>query len=142
MKRFISVMGWSKHHKQMDSNPKLDTAAKGPRDCESGYTVYKINPDGSHTNLTVDMSEPITLNRCIKILAEAERMTGNNYSKIVVEDESFDDAGETINRKHYVYSVKHNRLTIWAGKRGLSPVYENWDGTICKDQDALADCLL
>lgn len=42
-------------------------------------------------------------------------------------------------RKEYHYIVKHNCLTIW--EDGM-PIYENDNGTICRDRVALADCLM
>ncbi|MBU0907735.1 MAG: hypothetical protein KKE05_06285, partial [Nanoarchaeota archaeon] len=78
MERFISVTGWSKHHRQMDSLPGLDESAKGPRDTETGYVVYWW--DGTKkNNLTVDADEPVTLKRCTEILTIAENKTGNTY---------------------------------------------------------------
>jgi hypothetical protein len=40
---------------------------------------------------------------------------------------------------HARYHVKENMLRIWQNDL---PIYENRNGVICKDRDALADCLL
>ncbi len=146
MERFVTVQGWSRHHQQMDKLEGLDQSAKGPKPYETGYIVYWW--DG---NRKVDYepdidSKPITLRRCREILDFVERKTGNIYTKITITDNRFADDHTAIYRKKWVYNKAKNRLTIWAaenGERDMMPVYENWDGhQICRDRDALADCLL
>jgi len=143
MARYITISGWSKYHRQMDDNPNIAEEAKGPKDYETGYIVYRSNPDGTTTDLPNDIikADTVTLKNCADILADAEALTGNTYTRIIIQDYRYNDDGTLINRKEYHYSKKYNRLTIWKGKYDLMPVYENWDGIITRDPDALADCL-
>lgn len=142
MERHIMITGWSKQHRQADANPDLDPTAKGIKDYDTGYVVYRINQDGTHKYLTINPDGQITLKRAAEILAEAETLTGNTYTKISISDESYTDDHITLKRKRYDYNKAKNRLTIWEGRRDLVPIYENWDGQITRDRDALADCLL
>ncbi|MFH1081501.1 MAG: hypothetical protein V1766_14800 [Pseudomonadota bacterium] len=142
MERYITITGWSKQHRQMELNPEIDHTFYERGVAETGYVVYRYNQDGTKTHLPIDPDEQITLKRCAEILADAERLTGNTYSRIDIEDDKFADDRTTISRKKYIYSKKHNRLTIWEGKRDLMPIYENYNGVITRDRDALADCLL
>lgn len=141
MIEYINVTGWSRHHKQMDRHPAISPPDKGPRDYETGYIVYWWGGD-IKINLRVDLSEPITLKRCAEIHKIAEEKTGNTYSRISIDHSVFADDGSTISQKKYEYNPTRNSLLIWEGKNYLMPVYENIDGHICRDRDALADCLL
>ena len=144
MERFVTVCGWSKHHRQMDKLEGLDLDAKGPRPFETGYVIYWWDGDRK-VDYVPDIDKLVTLRRCREILDFVERKTGNTYSKIVITDNRFDDDHIAIYRKKWVYNKAKNRLTIWAAENGggdIMPVYENWDGQICRDRDALADCLL
>lgn len=128
------ITGWSKEHKQMALNPNVTNP--GPTDRESGYAIYTIR-NGQVVNMHIDPDEPITLRRCAELLSEGERLTGNIYSSITIREYTGEDM-ECKLLKTYDYCKSQNRLRIWAD--GL-PIYENWDGQICKDRDALADCL-
>jgi hypothetical protein len=78
-----------------------------------------------------DLSETFTLERCRQIAKEAARLDSRKITNITIEDYA--------KKKTYTYSIANNRLTIF--KDGV-PVYENWNGTISRDQDALADDIL
>ena len=145
MKRFVSVTGWSRHHRQMDKLDSIDISAKGPKQHETGYVVYWWNGSRKVTYVPDIDSEFVTLQRCREFLDFAEAKTGNTYTGIDITDDRFADDGTTIARKKFIYNKAKNRLTIWEAKNGekdMMPVYENWDGQICRDRDALADCLL
>lgn len=145
MERIINITGWSKQHRQQDQNPEIGEWAKGTKPYETGYVVYRYNDDGTKTYLTVDPDKTFTLKRMAGILADAEALTGNIYASITVKDVLFDDDHRTITAKKYTYNKALNRLRIWEqkpGQRDLMPIYENNDGIICNDPDALADCLL
>lgn len=105
--------------------------------------------------LRAKKSEVITVERCKEIVAVAERISGLEVTRIDIDMDEFDYAGITdehyenamcgdcgirqTKKKSAHYFVKQNRLLIW--QDGL-PVYENHDGTVCRDVDALADCIM
>lgn len=136
--RILSVTGWSTHHNQLDKNPDIDSWAKGATEKATGYVVYRFLKDGSKEYLRPELTDTFSLRECRELLERAELLTGNTYSKIVVSDYEHED-GRTLRDKSYHYNKKTNCLTIW--DKGL-PVYENCNGQICKDRDALADCLM
>lgn len=71
-------------------------------------------------------------------------MTEWDWSSVTVEDVAYifsgDIPGPRIRlKKEAIYNPKANCLRIWEND---TPIYENNNGTICRDRDALADCLL
>ena len=66
-----------------------------------------------------------------------------DYENITVDDYISAMYGDgdipCLQDKQALYWPEKNCLQIWKNKM---PVYENNNGTITKDQDALADCLL
>lgn len=97
----------------------------------------------------------ITVAKCQEIIAKVEAafgikvrnikvmMTDYDYSSIRTEEDaeyvlSGDIGVDTLVDKTATYNVAANCLQIWSG--GM-PIYENNNGAICRDADALADCL-
>lgn len=141
MERIINITGWSKHHKQMDRMTDLSPHARGAHDYETGYVVFGWNNNGKKILLSVDIYRKLTLMQCADVLRQAEILTGNIYSQIIIEDNRYDKDRCPIQRKKYVYNKAKNSLVIWQGKHDLLPVYSNDNGVVCTDRDALADCL-
>jgi hypothetical protein len=138
MERITIITGWSKHHKQMDLHPDILDAAKGQKEIETGYVVFGWDTKGNKIEYKPEIGEIVTLKQCQGILSDAETLTGNEYSSITIRDCYYDEYGHYASKKTYDYNKKHNRLTIWENDL---PIYENWNGTITRDRDALADCL-
>ena len=88
-----------------------------------------VNIDGQI--LSTDLDETFTLARCARLASIAAEHDPREITTITVED--FERS------KRYVYHIRKNRLTIF--KNG-APVYENWDGKVCRDQSALADSIM
>ena len=115
--------------------------------------------DGNRHNLgkriRVNLSENISVRKCKEILEKVQKEFKIDISEIRVQlydaevfnkmYESVENglmSSEEINRytsKHAIYNVKNNCLQIW--EDGY-PIYENDNGTICKDVEILCDCLL
>lgn len=73
----------------------------------------------------------------IKILMsefDLESLTEEDYESVL----SMDICAKTIVHKNAYYYPEENRLIIY--KDGM-PVYENYNGIICRDSYTLADCL-
>lgn len=101
------------------------------------------------------LDSPITIIKCREIVRNLESNFGIEIGKIEVflyDDSKFNELYQQVEdgilsaedfheyyKKTAVYNNKTNCLQIW--DNGY-PIYENNNGTICKDADALADCLL
>ena len=55
------------------------------------------------------------------------------------ENGDYDEGGYITTEKKYYYHAAENLFRIF--EDGM-PVYENYNGNICSDEDALADCLM
>lgn len=129
------------------------------RDIEHQKKYYSVIVDGNNHSLPqsiITKKEMITLKKCKGICETLESKFNISIKKIVILMTQFDyasftpkeyelvlsdDVGVPIvgREKKAVYFYKENVLRIW--EDGL-PVYENYDGQICRDVNALADCLL
>lgn len=58
------------------------------------------------------------------------KITSSNFATIATSEKTVD--------KTYQFWANENRLLIWDHD---TPIYENNNGVICKDETALADCL-
>lgn len=101
------------------------------------------------------LDEPITLSKCQSIAQSITNYYGvspssfsihlcdndwwqENVSKVLIEQGECARTPEYPTKKAY-YNVKKNCLQIWENDM---PIYENDNGIICRDADALADCLM
>lgn len=129
------------------------------KDIEYQEKYYSVIVDGNTHHLPksiITKKETITLKKCKQICEKVESTFSISVEKIVILMTQFDyssmtpedyelvlsnDIGVPIigREKKAVYHHKKNVLRIW--EDGL-PVYENYDGQICRDVNALADCLL
>jgi len=108
-----------------------------------GRTV--MSPDKT-VKLAVDHSEPITLERCARILEEARKLSGRNLAMISIRrsiysmtpDNDGDSAETCYLDKRWDYYPDTNSLLIY--DRG-EPVYANDNGVICTDQAAIYDSM-
>jgi len=98
----------------------------------------------------------VTVKHCRDIIAMVEAhcpgskvtrltvdMTEWDWSNVTVEDVPYIWSGDIPGprmgtKKEAVYNPATNCLRIWEAG---CPIYENNNGTICRDRDALADCL-
>ena len=121
--------------------------------------VAPVIVDGNRHKLDklirVRLDGPITIIKCREIVRNLELKFGINIGKIEVhlyDHLKFDELYEQVENddlspaefgefysKTATYSTKSDCLQIW--DNGY-PVYENINGVICKDIEALADCLL
>ena len=100
--------------------------------------------------------DDITINKCSNIVKNIKSQYDIDINVIEIMMSEFDysvvaDGGEYLNALYNDCSVpilvdkkayfwpKINRLQIWENG---TPVYENDNGIICRDLDALADCLM
>lgn len=121
--------------------------------------VSPVIVDGNRHNLDklirVRLDGPITIIKCREIVRNLESKFGIEIGKIEVhlyDNSKFDELYQRVEdgtlsaedfheyyKKTAVYDNKSNCLQIWDDGY---PIYENNNGMICKDQEALADCLL
>lgn len=116
-----------------------------------GTRLVTVIVDGNNHNLTkngkrvivkTEITENVvTLAKC-QTVTEGIRKAGHEPKTLVfmlsVFGEPNDDGyAECLLDKEVRYFVKENRMEIWENRE---LVYENNDGTICKDRAALADC--
>jgi hypothetical protein len=133
---------------------------------EEYSTIGGTYPDGRHRAITVledgvekvarlDMSKPVTLQRMHEVCERLRAHTGVEFNYLRVEHHIYefdvdpndevakahircgDYPGRKVKDKTYQFWYDRNRLLIW--DHG-TPVYENDNGEICRDADALADC--
>lgn len=124
---------------------------------EEQDTIYPVYVDGNMHHLPKVIrtyKELITVKKCKKIVETVENhfdikikrieinMCEWDYSNITVDDYVSCLCGDRgvpfkLNKNAY-YDVKKNRLRIY--QDGM-PIYENDNGEITRDRDALADCL-
>jgi hypothetical protein len=120
---------------------------------------YAVIVDGNRHHLSNPIrtkKQDITIDRCREICNKIESHFGITIRKIEISLTQWDLQSLTpkdyelvlsndigVNRigpdKSIVYDNKENCFQIW--ENGL-PIYEDNNGVICDDQDALADCLL
>jgi hypothetical protein len=118
---------------------------------------YAVIVDGNKHRLNVAIrtkKEQITVAKCKEIVKNVESNFDIKVGKIEImmseydfniSDEDYlsslyqDVVIRQIKDKKAIYNAATNCLQIWEG--GM-PVYENNNGVICRDQDALADCLM
>ena len=105
-----------------------------------------INPQKS-IRLQIDHTIPITLVRCAEIMQVARQLSGRPLAYISIRrsiytvtpgNECSDWAEDCLMDKKWNYDSHTNSLEIF--DRG-EPVYANNNGSICRDQAALYDCL-
>lgn len=133
---------------------------------EEYSTIGATYPDGRHRAVVVvdagmekiarlDMSKPVTLQRMREVCERLRAETGVEFDYLRVEHHVYefdidpddkvarahirygDYPGRKVKDKTYQFWYERNRLLIWDHN---TPVYENDDGVITKDADALADC--
>lgn len=123
----------------------------------TGKRLISVIVDGNNHNITVDgkravirteiENNTVTLEKC-KEVTEHIRATGHDPEKLefmlyiyteTKGNEYGDFPEECLLDKKVSYFPKINLMRIW--QDGI-PIYENNNGIICDDRDALADCLL
>ena len=134
---------------------------------EEYRTISGTYPDGRHRAIHVtvdgvtkcaalDMSQPVTLKRLHEVKAKLKEHTGIDFNYLCIEHRVYefdcdpnneemishinlgDIPGTKTVDKTYQFWADKNRLLIWDHN---TPIYENNNGIICRDADALADCL-
>jgi len=123
----------------------------------TGSRMVTIIIDGNNHNLMVDgkrvivqteiIDNIVTIEKCQKV-NEKIKAAGYTPKKLefllsIYTDSKGNEYGDfpeecLLNRKVY-YFPKSNCMRIW--ENGY-PIYENCNGVICEDRDALADCLM
>lgn len=122
---------------------------------DGGRKAVHIKKDGKRVVCKLDMSKPVTLMRMRDVLEKISLGAGIEFDYIEVnhvifrfdvdmpeeEIKAYVNAGDPVPYtklvdKTYQYSKKSNTLLIWDGD---VPVYENSNGVITRDLDALAD---
>ena len=114
----------------MPTTPRTSTVYAFSPKTNSGRAVIQERDNDKPLVLLAKLDEPFTLSRCSRLMDLAKKMVGDVTSFTVRDFEK---------SKVYKYYDKQNRLVIF--QDGL-PIYENWNGTVCRDKVALADCLL
>ena len=133
---------------------------------EEYSTIGGTYPDGRHRAIMVidggvekvaslDTSKQVTLLRMREVCEQLRVQTGVAFNYLRVEHRIYefdvdpddevaiahirfgDYPGRKVNDKTYQYWYDRNRLLIWDHN---TPVYENDNGVITNDVDALADC--
>ena len=119
---------------------------------------YYVIVDGNFHKLPstiITRKDPITVKKCKKIVEKVEKafnidikcikimMSQYDYKSITPDEYISVICGDynvkrLVNKNAYYYP-KRNRLIIWEDDM---PVYENDNGIICRDEVALADCLM
>ncbi len=108
----------------------------------SGVRVGKVA-------IFINLEIPVTLQRCKDLCSKFNQKTisivdsryfddnGNEYTdKYLLK---YDETGYVLKKTEYHYNRAKNRLVIW---KNDAPIYENDNGRICRDIDALADSLM
>ena len=120
-----------------------------------------VGPEGKPRIFITGLdSAVVTLDWCNKLVNNIRTTTGYSPTKIEfdlsdydlfmswMQDEFSESDSHKIHAEYYAnlpiqktfeYNAKRNCLRIY---KGGSPIYENLDGLICRDADALADCLM
>jgi hypothetical protein len=126
---------------------------------EEQENYYNVFVDGNNHQETrgkriLTEKRIMTLSECKALVEKIEKnlniivnkieinMSIFDYKSLTADDVDYVLSGDIgvrclINKKMYYYK-NENRLIVW--QDGL-PIYENYDGQICKDAVALADCL-
>ena len=115
--------------------------------------VIDFEENGKKYRATCDMTKPVTLQRMHELKAKLKEKTGIEFNYLEVDHSVylFDCDEETYKEYHqdippsdkpidkkYQFWADKNRLLIWDHD---TPIYENNNGIICKDETALADSL-
>jgi hypothetical protein len=123
----------------------------------TGSRMVTVIVDGNNHNLMVDgkraivqteiIDNIVTIEKCQevfgKIIAVGHTPKKLEFMLSIYTDSKGNECGDfqeecLLNRKVY-YFPKSNCMRIW--ENGY-PIFENCNGVICEDRDALADCLL
>lgn len=144
--------------KRRDAMTALEKVRKYAADQDAYYSVMV---DGNrHREITkrivMPAGEIVTASRCREIVAKIQSaypsvqvgqlrisMDTFDYSEVKTESDAElcvagDWPAKQLRNKHAIYFAATNTLQIW--QDGL-PIYENANGSVCRDKDALADCL-
>lgn len=139
---------------ESDAEKRLNQAKK-----EKSESYSVIVDDNMHKEINVRIrtkKETITLKKCQQIVKTVQDQFGIDIRKIQITMTQWDFAGFTPEDylgvlygdydvpmigapKTAYYFPKSNTLRIWENEM---PVYENANGVISRDADALADCLM
>ena len=125
-----------------------------------GERVVAVIVDGNNHDLMVDgkraiirttvVNNQVTIAKCKEIVANIQKQFDYTPKHLKIhlhiygpeeenQDSIFGVTAECLLDSEATYNVKNNCLRIWKDKM---PIYENYDGVICKDPVALADSLL
>jgi len=131
----------------------METLKNAILDQEKYYHGRAYLTDGNQIVFKTEKEE-ISIKKCKTIITNLNNQIDGKVKKINIGMNVYDFSGFTEDdyklvlscdigvplktKKHTWYYVNKNRLVIW--ENGL-PVYENYDGEICNDEVALADCL-
>jgi len=137
---------------------KKEAEKRLAKDIEDQETSYPVIVDGNTHRLPMRIrtaKETITVKKCKEIVSNVQNKFGINIKRIEIPMDVWDYDGITIDtyisalyndcdipcklNKKAIYKVKENCLQIWQDNE---PIYENDDGIITRDANALADCLL
>lgn len=137
---------------------KKEAAKRLANNIKEQKTSYSVIVDGNTHKLPVRIrtkKETITIKKCKEIIAAVQGEFDINIKRIEIYMDEWDYEGITIDTyigaiyndcdiprkliKKAIYNNGKNRLQIW---QNGEPVYENYNGIITRDRDALADCLL
>lgn len=124
---------------------------------EKQDNYYTVIVDGNRHNLgrpIMTKKETVTVTKCQQIVGTVQTEFGVEVGEIKIYMTQYDlksltpaeyravlygdGTPEQLVNKLAIYKSKENCLQIW--EDGL-PIYENNNGMICRDREALADCL-